>query len=186
MASSTEAGDLDDERAFEVLFSVLCPQVRSFARRHVAPAAVDDVVSETFLTVWRRFDALPAEEDARRAWVFMVARFVIAHAQRDAGRSSRRVARLAQVAVPGDTLVAFRQVEETDVVLRALAVLPPAERDALELIVIEGCTAAEAAARLGCSLTAVSSRVSRARRRLERASSGADASSSGEVDSDER
>jgi RNA polymerase sigma-70 factor (ECF subfamily) len=170
--SSIEAGDLGDVRAFEELFAVLCPQVRSFARRHVAAAVVDDVVSETFLTVWRRFDTLPEDEDARRAWVFMVARFAIAHAQRDAGRTSRRVARLAEVAVPGDTLVEFRQVEETDVVLRALAVLPPAERQALELLVIEGCTAAEAAERLGCSLTAVSSRVSRARRRLELASSG--------------
>lgn len=182
MASSTEVGDLADERAFEQLFSVLCPQVRAFARRHVPAAVVDDVVSETFFTVWRKFDVLPTEDDARRAWVFMVARFAIAHAQRDAGRTSRRVARLAQVAVQGDTLVAFRQVEETDVVLRALAVLPPAERDALELIVIEGCTAAEAAARLGCSLSAVSSRVSRARRRLELASSGAGSSAEGDVD----
>lgn len=180
--SSTEAGDLADERAFEALFSTLCPQVRAFARRHVAAAAVDDVVSETFLTVWRRFDALPDDEDGRRAWVFMVARFAIAHAQRDAGRTSRRVARLAQVAVPGDTLVEFRQVEEIDVVLRALAVLPRAERDALELLVVEGCTAAEAAARLGCSLTAVSSRVSRARRRLELASSSAGTSVEGESD----
>lgn len=174
--SSSEADDRSAERAFEELFGALSPRVRAFARRHVSLAAVDDVVSETFLTVWRRFDALPVEDDARRAWVFMVARFAIAHAQRDAGRTSRRVARLAQVAVPGDTLVAFRRVEETDVVLRALAVLPPAERDALELIVIEGCTAAEAAARLGCSLTAVSSRVSRARRRLELASAEADRS----------
>lgn len=174
-----------DERAFEALFAELVPDIRAFAGRHAPAGAAEDVVSETFLTVWRRWDALPDEPDGRRAWVFTIARFQVAHARRDAGRSHRRVVRLAQTSVPADTLRPFRHVEETDAALRALDVLPTAEREALELLVIDGLTPAEAAGRLGCSLTALSSRVARARRRLEAAGAPAD-DGAREVTSDER
>ncbi|MGO9957621.1 MAG: RNA polymerase sigma factor [Solirubrobacteraceae bacterium] len=50
--------DPEPRRArFEALFREHHPAVRAYARRRVPSETVDDIVSETFLVVWRRLDS---------------------------------------------------------------------------------------------------------------------------------
>ena len=44
---------------FEALFREHHSAVRAYARRRVPSEVVDDIVSETFLVVWRRLDDVP-------------------------------------------------------------------------------------------------------------------------------
>jgi RNA polymerase sigma-70 factor (ECF subfamily) len=53
-----------------VLFREHHPAVRAYARRRVPRAAVDDIVSETFLVVWRWLDQVP---EPALPWLLTVA-----------------------------------------------------------------------------------------------------------------
>ena len=155
------------DRQFERLFRDLVPEIRAFVGRHVAAAAVDDVVSDVFLVVWRKWDALPLPHGERRAWVFTVARFTIAqeHDRVRADHERNRRWSLRAASEPSEDAGAL--VDGTDAVVRVLSTLPPAERDTLAYVVLDGLSMAQTAERLGCSVSAVTTRLARARRRLE-------------------
>ncbi|MBT0994707.1 sigma-70 family RNA polymerase sigma factor [Cellulomonas sp. DKR-3] len=157
------------DRQFERLFRDLVPQVRGFVRRNVPPAAVDDVVSEVFLVVWRRWDALPGPHDERRAWVFTVARFTIAREHDRARAEQERNRRWSLRAATEPVEDAGALVDGRDAVAQVLRTLPAAEREALACVAVDGLSMAQTAERLGCSVSAVTSRLARARRRLESA-----------------
>lgn len=66
--------DPESRRArFEALFREYHPAVRAYARRRVPQEVVDDIVSETFLVVWRRLDEVP---ERALPWLLTVARNV--------------------------------------------------------------------------------------------------------------
>lgn len=79
------AGD-DDAAAFAAAYRVLAPQVRGYARRQVPDGLAEDVVSETFLVVWRRWREAPRDPEQLRPWVFGVARHKILHVREQHGR----------------------------------------------------------------------------------------------------
>lgn len=135
--------------------------------RAVGPDAADDVVAETFAVAWQRRDHLPSETDHRRAWMFVVARHKAAHVRarltRDAGLHRRLVeAHGGEQAVDvADVVVTSARAAEV------LADLSPEDREVLVLVGVDGLSPADAAAVIGCSVTAMTTRLSRARRRLE-------------------
>lgn len=166
-------GAEDDAAAFAAAYRLLAPQVRGYARRQVPDDLADDVVSETFLVLWRRWHDAPAAADQLRPWVFAVARHKILHVREQHGRGLRAVAGAAAVeptrapAVdPADRLAG------DDLARRLLALLPPAEGEAMALTVWAGLTPGEAAQVLGCTPSALTSRLSRARARLAAALDG--------------
>jgi RNA polymerase sigma-70 factor (ECF subfamily) len=71
---------------FDALFREHHPAVRAYARRRVPPEVVDDIVSETFLVVWRRLDDVP---DAPLPWLLAVARHVVGTEWRGVARRER-------------------------------------------------------------------------------------------------
>jgi bifunctional DNase/RNase/predicted DNA-binding protein (UPF0251 family) len=73
---------------------------------------------------------------------------------------------------PSDPEVIVIQKEMVWRVRQAIADLPPAEREAVLLVYLEGFNHKEAAAQLGTSLSAVKVRVHRGRRRLQQALQG--------------
>ncbi|RHA43547.1 RNA polymerase sigma factor [Cellulomonas rhizosphaerae] len=152
---------------FEALFRAVAPGVRRFVARTVGPDAADDVVNETFATVWRRWSELPCDEGMRRAWIYKTAHYECGHALRSRGRRQRTADRVAagRHVLPDET----ERVLGDDRVTRLLADLPATDRDALELVVWGGLTPSEAAFALGCSPTAMRARLMRARRRVEKA-----------------
>ncbi len=74
------------EARFAAVYDALYADLLRFAYRRCEPGAAEDVVGEAFLVAWRRFENLPRDEEAARAWLFGVARNVILNNRRGAER----------------------------------------------------------------------------------------------------
>ncbi len=67
---------------FEAVYDAYYPAIHQYAaRRTGSPEDAADVISETFLTAWRRIGDVPEGEDAL-LWLYGVARRVLANQQR--------------------------------------------------------------------------------------------------------
>jgi RNA polymerase sigma factor (sigma-70 family) len=147
------------QREFEHLWADHHHRVHAYALRRTDPASAQDVVSETFLTAWRRRDELP---DDALPWLLGVARLMLAnHA-----RSLRRREALVQLSIEQAVGMWADPAEADHEILHALAALTPGDREALLLVGWDGLRPAEAARVLGCTPATFRVRAFRARRRL--------------------
>jgi len=127
--------DLDE------LFRAHAHRVWAYACRHVGPDRADDVVSETFLTAWRRRDDLPA---APLPWLLVTARHHIAN-QRRSGRRADELwldAVRSQWRLP-EALDPAEAVAEREAQLRPLEACTRPEREALLLVAWDGLSPAQ-------------------------------------------
>ncbi|TYP81255.1 RNA polymerase sigma factor [Blastococcus xanthinilyticus] len=168
MSENHAAGPPDPEASrFTALWEQYSPRVMGYALRHVDPDSAQEVVSETFLVAWRRLREVPGEP---LPWLLVVARNTISNHRRSGYRRAvlqGELERLQRVAEPAPA--AEVPAVEREAVLAALAALTQAEREALLLVAWDGLTAAQAARVAGCSTSAFSVRLFRARRRLQAA-----------------
>lgn len=164
-----------DREAFEVLVRrhqrLVFRIVGGFLRN---PADVEEVAQEAFL---RAFVGLPGFRPGApfAPWVAQIA----TRASFDRLRRRRRGPEVGWEDLPpaerraAQELAAGKGPEDRaaarDLAERALARLPPKDRQALILADGLGCTAAEAAGMMGCSALAARLRLHRARRALRRA-----------------
>jgi RNA polymerase sigma-70 factor (ECF subfamily) len=139
------------------------PRVLAYARRR-SPEEAADVVSEVFLTAWRRLDEIPADA---LPWLLGVARRTIANARRSAARRSS-----LPIADPASVSDAESTVMERADIAEAFRRLSERDREVLMLVAWDGLTPARAARVLGCSVPAFHVRLHRARARLARALDG--------------
>jgi RNA polymerase sigma factor (sigma-70 family) len=139
------------------------PHVLAYARRRSSEDAAD-VVSEVFLTAWRRLDEMPADA---LPWLFAVARRTIANARRSTARRST-----LPIADPGSVSDTASTVIERAEVAEAFRRLSERDREVLMLVAWDGLTPARAARVLGCSVPTFHVRLHRARARLARALDG--------------
>jgi RNA polymerase sigma factor (sigma-70 family) len=151
-----------DRAAFEILFRTHVAAVHAYALRRSDPATADDVVADTFLVCWRRFDRVP---DDPLPWLYAVARRCLANRLR-AGRRERARAVSESPLALDPTADAYEQRSDARDVLAALAQLPSKEREALQLCAWEGLAPKDAARAAGCSAAAFRVRLHRGRRRL--------------------
>jgi RNA polymerase sigma-70 factor, ECF subfamily len=153
---------VSDRAAFEAVFREHVGAVHAYALRRSDATIADEVVADTFMVCWRRFDRVP---DNALPWLYAVARRCLANRLRAARRELTR--RSPAVATPADaTADAYEQRARARDVLTALARLPPKEREALQLCAWEGLSPTEAARAAGCTAPAFRVRLHRARRRL--------------------
>lgn len=135
-----------------------------------------DIVAETFAITWRRLDSVP-QGPQETAWVYGVARRVVANASRTRQRRARLQDRLQAAEGPGPGAesgnpltvmggAAASDDERVQTVLAALDRLPPRHREVLRLAAWEDLTHAQIGEVLGCSANAVAIRLHRARRAL--------------------
>ena len=146
---------------FRSLYEATISRLYAYAGRSlVIPLdQVDDVISDVYLTIWRRIDDLPdPPEDV--LWLFGVARHVISRHQRGLARRGRLVERLRRerIVPPAD--------DPSDRIIDVLKTLRPRDRELIHLTIWEGLSYREAGLVLGCSENAVKIRLHRARRRL--------------------
>ncbi|SKC81593.1 RNA polymerase sigma factor [Krasilnikoviella flava] len=156
---------VEDVRARELLTQMWVEQheaVTRFVARRVAPALVDDVVSETFLVAWRRLDAVP--EDAK-PWLLGVARNVLATHLRTHGRWRALGVRLEREPLPGTEGPDDVAADRADL-RRAWEMLSDADREVIALVAWDGLTTVEGARVLGVRPSTFSVRLTRARKRL--------------------
>lgn len=150
---------------FQALYEENYHRVLGYALRRGGRDDADDVVAETFLVAWRRFDHVP-EGDRARLWLYGTARRVLANQQRGNRRRERLAERARSHVVhkhdpsPADT--------DLDAAAVAFARLRPDDRELLGLVAWEGLDAGEIAQVCGCSRNAARIRLHRARRRFAR------------------
>jgi RNA polymerase sigma-70 factor (ECF subfamily) len=162
----------DAAERFEALYRQHFPAVLRYTLARVEPETAKDAAAETFLIAWRRLADVP---DDPAAWLFAVARKVIAGQLRS---RSRREALRARLEVTGAEQAGAGEVAdnvaERAVVLMAFARLRENDREVLRLIAWDGLTSKAAAEVLGVTRFAFGVRLQRARRRLSAALEAAD------------
>ena len=156
-----DAVDLEARRArFEGVARGLVEPLRRFLARRTDAATADDVLGDTLLVLWRRYDDLP---DEVLPYAYGVARHCLANAQRGARRQTRVAGRIAALDRPSEAVVAAAGDDRLD---EALAALSADDADLLRLWAWEQLTPSEIATVLEVTSNAVSIRLHRARRRL--------------------
>jgi RNA polymerase sigma-70 factor (ECF subfamily) len=147
---------------FGDLFAANFADVWRFARRRVdsGPEA-DDIAAETFAVAWRRRDELPAA--TARLWLFGVARLVLANHRRDHDRRGRLHLKLAGAA----PISTWARPPSDELLWPALAALAEDDRELLLMRAWDELSVPEIADVLEISAANVSSRLHKARRRLD-------------------
>lgn len=124
-------------------------------------AVAEDLVQDTYLRAWRTLDGLKAVK-ASRYWLFTLLRRE--HARHGARSHAQMVQCVNETVATGADR--FDPDAEVFMVRRVLTALPPEEREPLILQVIGGFDCDEIAALLGIKISAVTTRVARARRQV--------------------
>ena len=153
-----------EEAAFREAWERDGPRVAAYVRRHAPTDDVPDLVAETFLQAWRRWDDVPRPPIA---WLIGTARKVIGNGRRAHRRRvalQDRLALLDSAARPGED--AGLLATERMAALEALAALPHHQREALLLVAWDGLTPEEAATALGVKHGTFRVRAHRARAAL--------------------
>jgi len=148
---------------FERVFQDCYEAVYRYTARRVAPEAVQDVVSETFLAAWRRRGEVEAEP---LPWLLGIARRTASNHRRGSARRDALHQRLSSERPPADDI----DIGGDDPRLAAaLTTLAERDREALMLVAWDGLEHRVAATVMGCSTGAFTVRLHRARRKLGRA-----------------
>jgi len=151
-----------DASAFAEVYDRLAPRMLAFLRRGTGNEALaEELLQQTFLQMHlareryqRGLDVVP--------WAFAIARRLRIDVFRKSGREvlGQDVADRESSEIAPDDAVALQQT--ADSLRRSLAELPPAQREAFELVKTEGLSHAQAAEALGTTVTAIKLRVHRA------------------------
>ena len=140
-----------------------------FCRRRVRADHVDDVVAETFMTVWKKIDQMPAP-DAALPWLYGIAHRVLMHEWRGSSRRRRLEKKLGSIGVehPAADLPDIHIVanEESQRVLDVASRLKQSDQEILRLSLWEELAHSDIATVLGIREDAVRQRLSRALKRL--------------------
>ena len=157
-------------------WSELDGRIRPWVARRVGPSDVDDVMQDVWLRMLRGIHQVRGTERLG-SWLFGVARSAVFDHLRmrqrhplaglEAEESAREGARTdAADGTPSEAMDEPTRLLSTALVA-FVAALPRDSREALTLTELEGRSGKEAAELLGLSLSALKSRVSRGKRRLE-------------------
>ncbi|MBO0831080.1 MAG: RNA polymerase sigma factor [Actinobacteria bacterium] len=164
------AGDRD---AFGVLFEEHARAVYNHAFRLTGNwSTAEEVVSLTFLEAWRLRSTVRPEGDSLLPWLLGIALNVARNVSRSARRHQAAMKRLPTATeVPDFAEALADKIDDAarlELVQAALGKLRRGERDVLALCVWSGLSYVQAAEALGVPVGTVRSRLSRARRTLQK------------------
>ena len=160
----------DDGRLerFDALVREAHAPLRRYLLRRTDAAAVDDVLAETLLVMWRRIDDMPAE--AALAWSYGAARRCLANSRRSAVRRRSLLRRLAAQpstwTEPAWTAPDTHGDDAELALAAAMVTLPDTDREVLRLWAWEQLEPREMALVLEISANAASIRLHRATKKL--------------------
>lgn len=138
----------DDRDAMAALYEAYGRLAFSLAYRVIGEATeAEDVVQESFLTLWRQADRVDLSRGSLRSYLLtIVHRRAIDALRRKARRLERPLEPLGTLVNSGaDPLEFASMAEEREIVQRALRDLPDEQRRAVELTYFGGLTIAEMA-----------------------------------------
>ena len=159
----SEPSEVDGDRRarFDAVFRRVYEPLQRYARRRIGPALADDVVAETLLVLWRRFDEVPIE--SALAWSYGIARRCLANQRRGEHRREALIDRMAAdnaLAADGGADLLDDELEQ------ALAELSADDREIVRLWAWEQLQPRDIAVVLSISPNAAAIRVHRAKQRL--------------------
>lgn len=157
------------EARFLSLYETYRNHVAAYCRRRASADHVDDLVAEVFLTVWRKIDDAPDDEEAL-PWIYRISYLVLTNHWRGTGRKKRLHAKLESLGVdvahsPQDQVVIR---DELRAVLEAAQRLRPRDQEILRLSLWEHLPHDQIGAVLGIEPNAAKQRLHRARKALVR------------------
>lgn len=168
----------DDEVGFSELFERHRHGVHAFLRGRLGdPEAARDLLQETFLRLWRRYDEVAALDDGRqRAWLYTVARNLVVDRYRsDATRRNTVTALAGEAELGGEAGLGVETTdldervhlrEQVDRLDAAIARLPEDQRVVLTMTAVAGMSSREIGDALDLPAGTVRSRLHQARTRL--------------------
>ena len=167
-----------DQHALGELYDRLGRRAFALALRIVRDTALaEDVVQEAFLDAWRGAARFELERGAVSSWLLtLVHRRAVDLVRRREARPGPLPAdalELPEPVAPGDVAERVAEREQEAVLRRALASLPPAQRQVLELAYLHGYSQSEVADLLGEPLGTVKSRTHAALAKLRESLAGA-------------
>ncbi|UGQ15657.1 RNA polymerase sigma factor [Yinghuangia sp. ASG 101] len=161
-----------DPDVLEVFYRAHIEAISRFVARRVDdPHSAADLTAEVFLAALGSAHTYRGGPGGGRAWLYGVARNVVANDRRRSAREAEAARRVAGRRLVDDDDIA-RLEERLDAeadarrTYRALRDLPDRDRAVLELVAVDGLGVHEAARVLGMKTTAARVRLHRARRRL--------------------
>jgi len=175
-----------DATALERLYALYRPRLWRYLWQQLDEdaCAVEDALQEIFLAVWLAAGDFRGEAKVS-TWIFRIAHYQMARGQRSAARRPEgHLTNLAELASPDaeerndDTRAELAQSSHESAVLDRLILaaafgrLAAKHREALELVYQQGFTLEEVAQILDVPLGTVKSRISYARRALQRELAG--------------
>ncbi|HET7432392.1 MAG TPA: sigma-70 family RNA polymerase sigma factor [Nocardioides sp.] len=155
-----DALDVEGRRTrFEAVVREIVDPLRRFLARRTDAATADDVLAETLLVLWRRYDELP---DEPLPYAYGVARLCLANAERGARRQRRVAGKIATLDPPREE----SEPVGDDRLAEAMAQLPGSDAELLRLWAWERLTPGEIATVLEITANAASIRLHRAKEKL--------------------
>jgi RNA polymerase sigma-70 factor (ECF subfamily) len=137
--------------------------LRRYAVRRVGDGIGDDIASEVFARAFRARGRYRVEHETALPWLLGIANNVIADHRR---LERRRLIALERLARETPGVIEHPDAGLAPELVAALRALPGVERDTLLLVVWGELSQAEAAVAVGVPVGTISSRITRARKRL--------------------
>ncbi len=165
-----------DQDAFAEVYDAVAPMVFSAVSRVLRdPAMSEEVTQEVFVEIWTHAGRFDPEKASVSTWAVTIARRRAIDRVRTEQSQRNRIEQLGRrrpeaVTLTDDAAVTRIEGQRVD---RALADLPPDQREIIELAFIEGLSHSTIAARLGLPLGTVKGRVRGGLQRLSSAMGGA-------------
>jgi RNA polymerase sigma-70 factor (ECF subfamily) len=155
----------DKDAVFTRLVNTHSVAILRYTSRRLSDAgSCDDVVAETFLIAWRRWDDLPLP-DRQLPWLYSIAFHVLSNQRRSRDRRDRLHARVAMERASDEDTDASGL--DTESLLLALGQLRSHDRELLEFVYWERLTYRDIALIMGISENAVGIRINRAKKNLK-------------------
>lgn len=162
-----------DRVAFETFVTRYQAPVFRYLLSTTDSDSAEDALQETFIAAWRNASSFRGCDSAR-AWVFTIARHALSRLHRRRAGEPNRFEQFDDLDVLGCAagwglapVEDFStRIEDRDLLERALRSLAPEDREVLVLRELEGLSGEETAALLDVSVSAMKSRLHRARLRL--------------------
>jgi RNA polymerase sigma-70 factor (ECF subfamily) len=175
----SSSGKATDRLLFEQLVRETRDDLLAYAMRRAANREdAADVLSETYLIAWRKLEKIPPGESAR-LWLFGVAANVLRRGTERHRSSEALIERLASESQESVQIDSAGREDQTTRALRAcLASLPARDREILTLTAWESLTPKQIAIVTRLPTNVVRVRLHRARSRLKRRLSNAQATTS--------
>lgn len=153
--------------AFAELFDRHAAALRRYVARRLGPSLADDIVSDAFLTAFRRRDRYDMSRPDARPWLYGIAARLIGRHRRTEVRFYRALVRTGvdAIAEPYAERVDDQVAAQQAGLAAALAELSPGDREVLLLVAWADMSYEDVAHALGIPVGTVRSRLHRARAR---------------------